>query len=106
MNREPAEWLLGLPGAQRILDGLEDFRRGRHTIPSCLVRIATPRLVRAGLMPPSIRRDDGAELDLYQMLAAEGTRAHSCCNALLRELISFEHALDHRLSKRPPLSAS
>ncbi len=51
MNREPTEWLLGLPGAQRILDGLEDFRLGRHTIPSCLVRIATPRLVRAGLMP-------------------------------------------------------
>ena len=106
MKGKPAEWLLGLPGAQRILDGLEDLRLGRHTIPSCSVRIATPRLVRAGLMPPSIRRYDGAELDLYQMLAAGGTRAHSCYDALLRELISFEYALDHRLSKRLRPSAS
>jgi len=102
MNRDPSELLMGLPGAERILDGLDDFHQGRHSIPACLVRIATPRLVRAGLMPASIRRDDGAELDLYQMLAAEGTRAHSCYNALLRELISFEHALDHRLSKTQP----
>jgi hypothetical protein len=95
----PAELLAGLPGADRILEGLHDFHDGRHTIPACLVRIAQPRLSRASLMPVSVRRDDGAELDLYQLLAAEGSRAHSCYNALLRELISFEHALDHRLPK-------
>jgi hypothetical protein len=48
-------------------------------------------------MTDAAPRYDGAELELYRMLAHEGTRAHSCYNAILRELISFEHALDHRL---------
>ena len=42
--------------------------------------------------------DDGAELDLYQLLSHEGNQTHSRYNALIRELISLEHALDHRLS--------
>jgi len=99
MNRNPSDLLMGLPGAERVLEGLHDFHSDRHTIPACLVRIARPRLSRAGLMAASAPRDDGAELELYRLLAPEGTRAHSCYNALLRELISFEHALDHRMSK-------
>ena len=59
--------------------------------------MARPRLSRAGLLPPSSPLDDGAELDLYQQLALEGPGAHSRYNALIRELISFEHALDQRL---------
>jgi hypothetical protein len=93
----PSELLAGLPCADQILEGLQDFHAGRQSIPACLVRIARPRLIRAGLMTDAAPRYDGAELELYRMLAHEGTRAHSCYNAILRELISFEHALDHRL---------
>jgi len=100
MNPSPSDLLLGLPGAERILQGLHDYQEGRNTIPSCLVRIARPRLIRAGLMPSGTKPDDSAELDLYQQLAPEGAAAHSRYNALIRELISFEHALDHRLSSQ------
>lgn len=93
------ELLSGLPGAEFILKGLNDHHEKRSTISSCLVRIARPRLIRAGLMEPSPQHDIQAELDLYQLLASEGNQAHSRYNALIRELISFEHALDHRLSK-------
>lgn len=93
------ELVSDLPGADRILQGVSDHQKNLHTIPSCLVRIARPRLCRAGLMEPSPQYDTHAELDLYQLLASEGNQAHSRYNALIRELISFEHALDHRLSK-------
>ena len=66
-------------------------------MPSCLVRMARRRLVKAGLMEASPLRDIDAELDLYHLLSHEGNHAHSRYNALIRELISFEHALDHRL---------
>ena len=102
MNQSPLELLGGLPGADRILEGLNDFHGGRHSIPACLVRMARPRLSRAGLMQASAPCDDGAELELYGLLALEGTRAHGSYNALVRELVSFEHALDHRLSRQRP----
>ena len=95
----PLDLLEGLPGGDLIGQGLEDLRAGRLTVEACLVRIARPRLSRARLLPEEPDRDDGAELELYQMLAAEDLHAHSRYNALLRELISFEHALDHRLAR-------
>ena len=99
MNPIPSELLVGLPGAERILEGLRDYRENRHTMAACLVRMARRRLGKAGLMQAEPPRDDGAELDLYQLLSHEGNQAHSRYNALIRELISFEHALDHRLSQ-------
>jgi hypothetical protein len=101
MNQSPPELLADLPGADRILEGLNDYHAGRRSIPACLVQIARPRLSRAGLMSASAPHDDGAELELYRMLTPEGARAHSRYNSLIRELISFEHALDHRLSRSP-----
>jgi hypothetical protein len=106
MNQQEIHDLLaGLPAAGRIHEGLRDHRENRHTIPACLVRMARPRLARADLMSPSPSHDTCAELDLYQLLSSEGQRAHSCYNALVRELISFEHALDHRL-RQPPSSTN
>lgn len=99
MNQIPAELIAGLPGAERILEGLRDYHEKRHTMSSCLVRMARRRLVRAGLMEASSGHDIDAELDLYQLLSHEGNQAHSRYNAMVRELISFEHALDHRLRK-------
>jgi hypothetical protein len=40
------------------------------------------------------------ELQLYRLLRREGGDAYSRYNALLRELISFEQALDRRTSRR------
>jgi hypothetical protein len=94
---EQNELLAGLPAARQIQEGLRDHRENRLTIPACLVRIARPRLVKAGLMNASKEHMTDAEIDLYQLLTHEGNNAHSRYNALVRELISFEHALDHRL---------
>ena len=88
-----------LPGAHHIIDGLRDLAANRHTIASCLVRIARHRLARTGLIEKDDHKDDDAELDLYAMLAQEGNQAYSRYNSLIRELVSFEHALDHQLSR-------
>jgi len=101
MNLTGQSILSDLPGSHLIREGLEDYRENRHSIPSCLVRMARRRLARAGLMEPSQGLDIDAELDLYQLLSHQGNRAHSAYNALIRELVSFEHALDHRLRHRP-----
>ena len=100
MNPNPSELFEGLPGAERIVEGLKDYHDGRHSIPACFVRMARPRLIRAGMMSASPTHDDGAELQLYQLLSTSGdSHSYSRYNALVRELISFEHALDHRLSR-------
>jgi hypothetical protein len=103
MMQTPLELFHGLPGAERILEGLKDYQGGRHSIPACLVRMAKPRLIRAGVMRACPPHDDGAELELYQLVSsAVGRQSFSRYNALVRELISFEHALDHRLSGARP----
>ena len=99
MNDGTPEIIIGLPGAERVGAGLRDFHANRHTPASCLVRMARRRLFAAGLMPRSATHDPHAELELYHLLADEGNRAYSRYNALIRELVSFEHALDHRLSR-------
>lgn len=99
MTPAAQDLLSGLPGAQNIAEGLHDHARGRHSIASCLVRIARPRLAEAGFLAPATEPDDRAELDLYALLSAEGRGAYSRYNALLRELVSFEHALDHRMRR-------
>ncbi|MGH7950737.1 MAG: hypothetical protein ACREFE_02285 [Limisphaerales bacterium] len=91
--------IAGLPGESLVRQGLADVRSGRRTAPAYLVSIARTRLRRAGLF-----RDDDAlasqepELQLYRLLRGEGDDAYSRYNALLRELISFEQALDHRMN--------
>ena len=100
MNQTPAALFQGLPGADLIVTGLSDYHGRRHSIPACLVRMARPRLIKAGVMPPVPPTDDGAELDLYQLVSSlEGSHSYSRYNALVRELVSFEHALDHRMSR-------
>ena len=94
------ELIAGLPGEPLVRQGLEDFQSGLHTIHSCLVRIARPRLSRAGLMPQGNPGElSEPELELYGLLKREGGDAYSRYNALLRELVSFENALDQRNRK-------
>ncbi len=72
--------LSGLPGEKLARQGLADFR--------------------AGLMP--VRAPDEsfeAELELYRLLKREPGDAYSRYNALIRELTSFENALDGRMRK-------
>jgi hypothetical protein len=103
----------GLPGEKLVRQGLADFQAGLCTIPACLVRIARPRLSRAGLMPQGVPGQySEAELQLYNLLKLERGDPYSRYNALLRELVSFENALDRRTRKAknrapqdPPLAA-
>jgi hypothetical protein len=90
----------GLPGENLMRQGLADFQSGLCTVPTCLVRIARPRLSLAGLMPPSVPgQSSESELQLYDLLQREGGDAYSRYNALIRELVSFENALDRRKQK-------
>ncbi len=89
--------IAGLPGETLVREGLADFKSGRLTIPACLIAIAQTRLRHAGLIgnePGPI--SDGAEHRLYHLLRSEGGDAYSRYNALVRELVSFESALDRR----------
>jgi len=87
----------GLPGEALVRAGLTDVLAGNCTIPACLVRMASPRLTREGLLPGS---DAGfipePELQMYRLLRGQGGDAYFRYNALLRELVSFEQALDQR----------
>ncbi len=81
-----------LPGAELVLPGIEDLRRGVESVPALLVAIGRPRLARLGfdLPPEGVARP---EHRLYELLAAEhGDAAHSRYNALIRRLVSFERA--------------
>lgn len=93
------EQIKNLPGAHHIIEGLRDLAANRHTIASCLVRIAQHRLARRGLIKKNDQKDEGAELDLYALLAQEGNQAYSRYNSHIRELVSFQHALDHLWSR-------
>ncbi len=92
--------LAGLPGEDLLRRGLADFQSNRCTIAACLVHIARPRLTQAGLVPPNVSVLLEPELQLYQLLQEEKGDAYSRYNTLLRELISFEMALDHRMRRR------
>ena len=90
--------MTGLPGEDLLRQGLADVRANRDTIAAYLVHIARPRLSEAGLLPRNI--SDGCaepEIQLYRLLRSEKGDAYSRYNALLRELTSFEMALEHRM---------
>ena len=83
-----------LPGGELIRDGLDDAAAGRETIASLLVAIGAPRLRRGGLVIPDITVAE-PEHRLYELLAvADSDAAHSRYNALIRQLVSFERALE------------
>jgi hypothetical protein len=95
-----SDLLDGLPGEELLREGLADFQSGRCTTPACLVSMARPRLRRAGLITGE---DAGSipepERQLYRLLGQEGGDAYSRYNALVRELVSFEQALDRRQNR-------
>lgn len=83
-----------LPGADLVAAGLQDAAAGRETIGSLLVTIGAPRLRSAGLDVPALPIAD-PEIRLYELLATDDSdSAHSRYNALIRQLVSFERALE------------
>jgi len=83
-----------LPGGALIRAGLDDLAAGRESNASLLVLIGAPRLRGIGLVIPW---DSPAHVEhrLYERLrTAHGDAAHSRYNALIRLLVSFEHAAE------------
>ncbi len=81
-----------LPGHEFILSGIEDLGRGVESVPALLVSIGAPRLKQLGLpIPDNVL--PFPEHRLYETLRREDAdAAHSRYNALIRRLVSFEHA--------------
>ena len=89
----------GLPGADAIRAGLTDLAVGRETVESLLIQIGAPRLTWLGIVLPT-QPDLDADRRLYRLLAAQhGNEAHSQFNSLIRQLVSFERALEGRNSR-------
>ena len=80
------------PGQDLIEKGFDDLANDRETVESLLVQIGGPKLRILGFdVPESV--GELPEHRLYKLLAAENSdAAHSRYNALIRRLISFEHA--------------
>ena len=87
-----SEEISRLPGGERMLRGLEDWRGGRTTIDACLVAIAFGKFRDAGLVSGEAPFHQ-AELVLYALLRKEGGNAYGLYNSLIRELVSFGRAL-------------
>jgi hypothetical protein len=82
-----------LPGGELVRKGLDDLEHGIESVEALLVSIGASRLKRLGfeISAPI----PSAELRLYQLLAEENSdSAHSRYNALVRRLVSFEHAAE------------
>lgn len=94
--------MAGLPGCDLVRDGLADVRAGRDTIAAKLVMIGSPRLRDCGIAVHVSAKDALlADRNLYDQLAlTHGKAAHSKYNALIRQLVSFERALEGRISRR------
>lgn len=101
MNETHNALLDGLPGADLILRGMTDLAAGKESVESQLVQIASTRLSRAGIkIPVTHEQALNADHRLYRLLGQQhGNEAHSQYNAFIRQLVSFERALDQRIAK-------
>lgn len=106
MTPAQSDLIAHLPGEKLIRRGLKDYANGKKTIHSCPIRIAGPRLVRAGLIEQRPSPDVDAEHYLYYLLGETPADPYPRYNSLLRELVSFERALDHRLPRPKPTSSA
>jgi hypothetical protein len=98
----------GLPAESLIRQGLDDIAAGRESVGALLVQIGAPRLQLLGIsLPPHAGDQVNADRRLYRLLSVEhGTEAHSQFNSLIRQLVSFERALERRAWARRRLIAA
>ena len=83
-----------LPGRELVGQGLADLRAGRMSASAYLVLIGADRLRKAGVEVPDAFAEN-PEHSLYALLAAEDEdSAHSRYNAMIRQLVSFERAVE------------
>ena len=81
-----------IPGSDLVARGIADLERGIESVPSLLVSIGRPRLLRLGITVPE-PSGERFEHRLYELLTErDEATAHSSYNAWLRRLISFERA--------------
>ncbi len=89
-----------LPGAVLVAAGIEALKRGEATVEALLVSVGSSRMRAAGLdipSPPPLAHTP--EIELYLAIGDEHPEdAHSRYNALIRRLVSFERALERRMS--------
>lgn len=93
--------MMDLPGAELIRSGMRDIVEKRETIASELVKIGSPRLRECGLTI-NVSKEDALVADrrLYSLLGdLQGLNAHARFNSLIRELVSFERSLEHRMRR-------
>lgn len=88
-----------LPGADIVSKGLGDQIAGLRSPEACLVEMASPRLVAAGLLSEVCAAKD-SELELYRLLGETEKDPYPLYNSLCRRLVSFERALDHRMRQK------
>ena len=94
------ELIAGLPGEDLAREGLADLHAGRRTISAYWISISRSRLTGAGLIAEETASlSPEPELELYHLLQGEPGDAYSRYNSLLRELASFNSALDLRRRK-------
>lgn len=85
--------LTSLPGSELVLKGLEELHAGSVTIGSLLASMGAHRLRTAGLhVPDELEEPEDRLYDLLTQMY--GDEAHSRYNAFLRQLFSFERALE------------
>ena len=83
-----------LPGSDLVQEGIRDLKQGVESVAALLVSIGAPKLRTLGLAIPE-KVISSPELRLYQKLwQSDPDGAHSQYNALLRRLVSFEHAAE------------
>lgn len=94
---QTSEWSKAIPGGPLVRKGLRDLSSGSISIEACLAAIASPRLIQYGMLDASLKNKiEEPERELYRLLLDEGGDPYSRYNSLLRELVSFEQALDRR----------
>lgn len=99
------EGFSGLPAEALIRQGLADLSAGQESVVSLLVQIGGPRLRDCGVPVPLLPDAENSDRRLYARLAAtHGLEAHSQFNSLVRQLVSFERALERRIwaARRAP----
>lgn len=92
-----------LPGADLVVAGIDDLKRGEFTIEALLVAVGGRRLREAGLQVPEASGWPRVpEHALYDAIGRSGVaNSHARYNSLIRRLVSFERALERRSQRQP-----